>query len=98
MAITSATGSGNMRITFPSPGISAGKANTIQVYYRGFRLSEVTPGNTLGHYQFEWAGATGASEIESVFIFERADIQALDGLLTAAEAFVEIIDFGITSA
>lgn len=95
MAITSATGSGNMRVTFASPGLTSGFANSLVVNYRGIVLSEKV-GN-LGHYSVEWSGTVGSSWITSIFIEETADLRNHDINMGSTNAFVEIKNIGITA-
>lgn len=95
--ITSAEGSGNFRVHL-SPTQDASKRFSIQVYYRGFRLSEYNSSTGDGHYTFEYVGATEASNINSIFVRETSDIQTLDSVLGSTGANVEVIDLGVTSA
>jgi hypothetical protein len=95
MPATTATGSGNIRVLFGSPGLPADQKNTIQVYYRGFRLSERVGG--VGEYEFEWSAATEASNITSLRIVETDMIDSLDTVFNTVDPLIEVIDIGATS-
>lgn len=96
MGATTATGTGNIRVLFDSPGLSVNSRDTIQVYYRGFRLSERVDG--IGEYEFEWAGATNASNITSLRIVETDMVSALDTTFSSVDPLIEVIDIGVTGA
>lgn len=94
MSITSAEGSGNMRVTFAGSGVTSGFANSMQVWYRGIKLAE-KQGN-LGHYSIEWAGTIGSSLITSIFVEETGDIKNHDINMGATNSYIEVINVGIT--